>query len=640
MAALVLLAAHLGGLAVLLRLMQLPLWWAVVPLLPFIFAQFSSRLRPVLSPLALAPLFLLYGALGVRYVWIRILGGDVPGYFEYTLPDPRVLLHFELLAASAALYALLILTAFFRHSRTRAILAACVMLGGAVLGWAASEYFGHRTAGATGSDPYAYVQMGIDLAGQGEPAHRFAWFPRVISRGIAWYPVLHVGYRQPFNASGDAITVWAPGGSLAYAAAYRMGGESALYLVNPLVTFAGVLVTGLLAWELARGESTTRRTVAALGSAALLATSNEIVNWAGVTMVDAQALVWSAAAVYCALRVYRSGSAWWAVAAGALWGLAYAVRHTQLVIAVAFLPLFLLARVPARRKIVNAAWCGMTALVAAAPDLWYHQIYLGSWLVPESEELALFALDAIPRSLGGLGQSAMVGAEFGWLALWLIVGSVWYARFAPVPSTALVLWLAAALAVHLPYAALRLRDLIPQFPILAFYVSVGGAAAIGALWKRDTAWAQLFAAVLVLLTLELGLVRVWNTIPRAVLRAPARFGAMTDAQRESFRTLAALTPSNALVGSSLNSGAVELYARRTSFRPADWSEQDLSAFFRLAREDAVEIYLLEDNASMQSVMKSIAGDYDLERTATLDVPLFGAAPVPNPGALWKLVRKN
>ena len=627
-----LLVCHALGLLALAQLTRVPLWIVVVVIAIFGIAAFLPRAREMLSPALLAPFWFVYAALVGRVIWLRLAQGEVPGYFEYTLPDARVLLRFEFVVAAAVLYSALILLTRLFSPRGRALMFAALGGAGFLFVWATAEYFGHRTFGATGSDPYAYVQMGVDLVTRGSFAHRFELFPSFVAKQIEWFPLLHVGYRLPFNAMGDAITVWSPGGAVAFAVAYALGGERAVYVVNPLFSILSACVSALLAWELTFRETNTRRVVIASFTAALLLTSRELVNWAGVTMVDTQALVFSTLAFYGALRVYRGGAWQWALLAGVCWGAAYQARHTQLVIVAGMLPLFFFA--PARWR--SLAILFASAFGVALPDLWYHQLYLGSFLTPESQELALFSFDAIAPTLWAIGQSVLVGAEFGWLILFAAVGIYFYARRARVENLALLLWLGAALAIHLPYAALRLRDLIPQFPIVAFYIVFGMVTAVGALWAKQRALTSFTAALIIFFALELNLARVWNTLPRVFVDAPPRFGAMTPAQRAAFDAIAQVTPPNAVVGASLNSGAIDLYARRNAFRPADWSPQALRDFVSVTQGKEREIYLLEDNNSLARVLDELRGAYRIERVTTLDVPLFGNAPIANPGALWKV----
>ncbi len=636
---LLLLAIHALGLFALVRLAQWSLLLVAATIGILLVAAFLPRVREILSPFVLAPFFFVYVALIFRYILIRLLHGDVPGYFEYALPDPRVLLQFAPLVLAAAVYSFLILVAFGMNSRLRALVLTSIIVIGAVLGWAVTEYFGHRTFGATGSDPYAYVQMAIDLGTRGTPAHRFALFPRIMSTDLPWFGVLHVGYHLPFNPQGDAISVWSIAGSISYALAYLLGGETALYFVNPFYSLLAALVSGLLTGELLRNESQTLRLITALATTALLATSNELVVWAGVTMVDAQALVFSVLAFYCALRVYRTGVWGWALGAGVAWGVAYFVRHTQLIIVLGLLPLILNPSFPRYIRLRNSILFAAAAFIIALPDLWYHHIILGSWLSAESEELALFSFSAIPTTLFAIAQNALAAFEFGWLFAFILIGIVLYTRRAPIPSASLLLWLIAALVIQLPYAALRLRDLLPEFPILAFYGVYGMAAPIARLWQKNRAWATVLAAALIFLSLELGVLRVWNTLPRVIEPAPARFGAMSVMQRASLDQLAHLTPSNAVIGASLNSGAIDLYARRDTFRPAEWNASQLREFIEPLLTEQRAVFLLEDDSALTRVRNELRGAYHVERIATLDIPLFGDQPIENPGALWKLERQ-
>lgn len=636
----ILLACHAFGLFALAQVMRAPLWIPALVVTVLVISIFIPRWRESLSPALLAPFWFVYALLVARFVWVRFMRGDVPGYFEYALPDGRALFRFEFFVGAAILYVALILLVLILPPRARALRVAALAGVIVLFVWASMEFFGHRTFGATGSDPFAYAQMGIDFVTRGSFAHRFELFPLVASKQLEWFPLLHVGYRLPFNEMGDAITVWSPGGAVAFAIAYALGGESALYLVNPLFSMLSALAAALLAWELTRRETKTRRVVIASVVGALLLTSNEIVNWAGVTMVDTQALVFSALAFYCALRAFRSDAWQWALLAGIFWGVAYQVRHTQFAIILGILPLFALAPFSVSTRARNIAIVFLSAFGVAVPDLWYHHAYLGNWLTPESQELALFSANAILPTLWAMGQGALVAAEFGWLIFFVLAGIFFYARHARIENFALLLWLFAVLIIHLPYPALRLRDLIPQFPIVAFYVAFGIVSAVGALWAKQHAWAQITAACLIFCALELSLARVWNTLPRVLHPPPARFGAMTQAQRDSFEMLARLTSPNAIIGASLNSGAIEVYARRNAFRAADWCNdsncEPLLEFLRVTQGKNYEIYLLEDNASLARVLNVLRDEYRIERVTTLDVPLFGDEPIANPGALWKL----
>jgi hypothetical protein len=91
-------------------------------------------------------------------------------------------------------------------ARPRARRLTTLVLVGTLL-WASLLYLGHRTAGVSGSDPYAYAQMAVDIARQGSPLHRFPLFPILRETGVPWYPIVHVGYALPLDAAGTAATV-------------------------------------------------------------------------------------------------------------------------------------------------------------------------------------------------------------------------------------------------------------------------------------------------------------------------------------------------------------------------------------------------------------------------------------------------
>ena len=84
----------------------------------------------------------------------------------------------------------------------------------ATLLWAGVVYLGKRTHGATASDPYAYAQMGVDLAETGSFLHRYPLFQQVMPLQIAWAPLQPVGYHVPVNDLGDCPSVWATGASV------------------------------------------------------------------------------------------------------------------------------------------------------------------------------------------------------------------------------------------------------------------------------------------------------------------------------------------------------------------------------------------------------------------------------------------
>jgi hypothetical protein len=113
------------------------------------------------------------------------------------------------------------------------------------------------------------------------------------------------------------------------------------------------------------------------------------------------------------------------------------------------------------------------------------------------------------------------------------------------------------------------------------------------------------------------------------------FGYVTAAQRASFDRIAALTPPDAVVGSTMNDGAIDLYARRATFRPGEWNAQECARFVEVMGRERRGLYLLDDGAETSAARRELSKRYTLRLVAVLDVPLFGTVDG-TPGALWEI----
>ncbi len=627
---------HAAGMLALARYFQSSLALALALAVGLVAVLLGLSRAQRIGPTWFAPLFLVYAVLLSRLVYLRLMHGTIYGYYDYNPPEwGLLLLHVEAITVAALLYSVAILACNLLHSRRRiALIATCVLLL-ASTAWAGYKYFSQRTAGATGSDPYAYVQMGVDIAEHGTPAHRFALFPAIAETQLPWYPLLHVGYHLPMNMQGDAVTVWPPAGSLAYAAAWKLTGEEGVYWVNPLFFLLSGLAAGWLAWELLQRETIQLKGLVAAGSAALVVTASVQVVWAGVTMADAQTELLSAVAFALALYAVRRDSSVWPLLAGAALGAAYDIRHTQLILAPVFMLLYGFGSSAWRQRLKASLLSGLAALCVAFPDLWYHELYLGGWLHPESEELALYSLNAIGDTANNLYQTAFAANEFGWFLPLLLYGIARMAKRVPLEFAALALWLGLALALHLPYPALRLRDLLPELPVAALFVCYGVADLTQSIVRARRMLVQLAGGLALIVVLELGLLRVWNTVPSAWQVTQPIFGYMTTSERAAFNQLAAVTPPGAVIGATLNSGAIELYAHRESFRPADWQDTERERFLQIVLEHS-PVYVLEDSRELDGPLDEMRGRYQVSQVAKLDVPLFGDGTPLAPGTLWKI----
>jgi hypothetical protein len=624
---------HLLGLAATAYLMGAGVWLAPLGL-GLLLVPVYYRARGILALPTLAPLFFLYAIIAARFVYIRVLGGNVPGYFDYNAPDLcATFFRLEPWLVCVLIYTLAIQIRLLAHQAWSRILASVLI--GLTFTWASLLYIGQRTNGVTGTDPYAYAQMGIDLATRGTPLHRFTLFPSVASLGVTWSPIVHTGYHIPINANGDAPSVWPIGGSFAMAFAYRIAGEAGLYLVNPIASLLLLVATGWLTWELF-ADSKYRAWIVAL-SIAILATAHALFDWATVPMVDAQAALFSILAILFALLARRNHTILFPILAGGALGAAYFVRHTQVLLAPAMMVLLWWNDAPRRARVRAVMLAGLAALFVALPDLWYHHIVFGNWLTPESTELNLFSIASVGDTIAGLNVNLFAAREFGWLVPFIVYGTYRLARDKRVEFVALAIWVLVLLGFHLLYPALRPRDLLPEFPPLVVVIAYGIVALIAWLWRSDQGWHKIFAATGLMATLFLLLIRVWNVLPIPLGEPQRSFGYLTAEQRAAFERIAALTPPRAVIGSTLNSGAIELYAHRETFLPTMWSMHEQDRFFEAMWSEGRAVYLLEDGAGMTNVRRALETRYTLHRVDVLDVSLFSGVDG-TAGMLWEIMR--
>jgi hypothetical protein len=639
---------HLIGWIAFWRLLNQPMWWAAPTLIALLaLPLIAFRSRGALAVETLAPLFFLYAILIVRYMAVRVVNAPVPYQDESTLANARVLaFQIELAAIAACAYVFLAQVA--RLMRARALIACAIFLSIAAFTWYGAETITHRTRGVTGSDPYAYAQMAIDLAMRGTPLHRFEIFSSIASLGITWYPVVHVGYELPINNQGDAATVWPIGGAVWIAGMFRAFGEPGIYLATPIAGLLSLLVLAFLVWETvwAKHASPIQRIAIVSISVALLATSWEQVDRSLVPLVDVQAQLWTMLAMWLTMRAARSKRVvMFGIAAGFALAIAYWVRHTQVFLALAMMvAAFEIPRAMRWRFLISAA---LAALVVAIPDLWYHHVYFGGWLTPESKELALFSVASVGSSAATLSERFFGGNEFGYLFPFLLYGVYRFARENQIRFFALATWVVVLVAFHVPYVAIRMRDLLPEFPPLIFFTAYGIVTLAVDLSSRTkqrnlqnregiaSQTALAMTGLVVFLALLLFLTRTQFTLMRLVQPAKVTFGYITQAQRASFDQLITLTPSNAVIASVMNDGAIDLYAHRTTVRLGDWNADEQIQFIEAMRRENRPVYLLDDGAETSATRRALLSKYIFHPITTLDVPLFGIVNG-TPGMLWRI----
>ena len=149
--------------------------------------------------------------------------------------------------------------------------------------------------GATGADPFAYVQMAVDLATRGTPAHHFPLADLAQRLNIPIYPTLFVGYTIPQN--GEAATVWPPGFSALLALAFKLLGERGLYLLNPTLACLCLVATFILA-----RRTFNLPTFYALLASLLLLTSQEQTVRLAIPLADLAAQLFTTFAIIIAFH--------------------------------------------------------------------------------------------------------------------------------------------------------------------------------------------------------------------------------------------------------------------------------------------------------------------------------------------------
>lgn len=571
------------------------------------------------------------------------------------LPDPWIL-PFDLPAAiltgvSYTLLCLAVLNLAAASVRVRARRLTALVLVGALL-WASLLYLGHRTAGVSGSDPYAYAQMAVDIARHGSPLHRFPLFPILRETDVPWYPIVHVGYAlptaaslwregsiEPLDAADMAATVWPPGWPLLLAAPYRLLGEPGLYLTAPLLGLLAIALSAGFAHLVCRMQPTNLSWAGLAGAlgACLLATSFEQIDRLLVPMADVSAQITTLLALICGLiawRLRRSQSSRcasnrvlvWGLAGGAFFGLAYLIRHTQLLLALPIIGLIWLApHAHLRLKLRLAVGFAVGALPWGMADLWYHGRLSGNLWQPESPESFLFSLTHVGHSAAVVLTDALRRNEWGLLWPLLLLGAWSLTRRAPRVSAVLALTVLGQLLIHLPYGALRLRDLLALFPLLVLWTAWGIVAVIGFVhqWARRSLAGQLVAVAAMAALIFVLAARTYPVLISPWRPPHASFGYVTAAQRAAFAQVAALTEPNAVIGATLNSGALDLLSDRRSLHPADWTAEEWSTVIEALQAQGRPVYLLDDGQALPPVLEATNHEFGLTPVAVLDVPVYG-----------------
>jgi hypothetical protein len=611
-----LLLCHLIALGVVSRLAHWP--YLVGPLCVGAIALLQKLRRPV-GIESLAPLGLLYGTAILRVIIAALfwLGGQTAD--GLAVPDPWGTWLSYTGAASLAIIWFIAIELSRRISPARLGPGLGLGLGGGALGWAAWNYFQMAPNGVTGSDPYAYVQMALDLAQHGTLLHHFSLAQMAFAQHLPIYPTLAVGYHIPASPDGLSPSVWPPGFSIMLAAAYRLFGERGLYLANPCLGVLAIGLTFVLTADVLRADP--HRWLAAGLASAWLATSLEQAIRLAVPLADVAAQVFTLAALWLAWRAssqnkfrLRTAGLW--LTAGLLFGLAYFTRYTQVLAGLAFLYLALASGGTRRNQGLSLGAFGLGAIALALVSFVYQAMAFGRPLVTGSGELGHFSLAVIPSVLVRVGGEMFAPGEWGWALPFIVAGALGLWRQNRRAAWALALGFVPLLVFHLPYAFLKARDLLWLFPVWALLAGLGGVVFWAWLRQRRPAGRALgFFLALVLLA--------WRwTLTLPLTQGFFTFGSLTGEQRQAISRLADRTPPEAVIATSLNSGAVELYAHRAAVRPGAllqpsqaWTTDEWLKFVEALHAENRPLYLLADSVEMEAPLKAVQARYPVTAVA-------------------------
>jgi hypothetical protein len=253
---------------------------------------------------------------------------------------------------------------------------------------------------------------------------------------------------------------------------------------------------------------------------------------------------------------------------------------------------------------------------------------MGHWLRPESLELRHFGWAFTGRTLTRMIQDLLSAQEFLYMGLLVLYGAWRQWRRQRAQFVLLSSWVAGVVLVHLPYEALRLRDLLSVFPVLCWWAGYGASG----LWPhvrrllhrfpvlRSSEYLKGFCYATVIAALLL--VRGSRSLSLAQASDIDAFGHLNAYQRNGFASIGQDTEHAALIGASLNSGAVELHSQRMTFRPAVWRPDELHTFVDHMLAEGRPVYLLQDGLEMRAPLTAARERYTMQLMGRYDIPFY------------------
>ena len=125
-----------------------------------------------------------------------------------------------------------------------------------------------------------------------------------------------------------------------------------------------------------------------------------------------------------------------------------------------------------------------------------------------------------------------------------------------------------------------------------------------------------FAATFLVCCMVMFFARSYRTLALPVREDVITFGHVRADQLRAFQELGTLTPEDAVVGSMLNSGAIELHAGRGAVHPAPWTEEELVRWVEGLLAEGRAFYVLDDGEEMPAVIERLEARYRVRPVAT------------------------
>jgi hypothetical protein len=241
----------------------------------------------------------------------------------------------------------------------------------------------------------------------------------------------------------------------------------------------------------------------------------------------------------------------------------------------------------------------------------------------------------IGRSFWSILQQGLLRREETGYLLPLILYGAWRLwRSRRRVASVLLSGILAVFLFHLFYAALRPRDLIAILPVIYFC----GAYGLVMLWR----WAQrrrtALAALVVVVCTVFSFARSYRTLALPWRADAITFGHVRAGQLAGFQRLRQLMEEDAVVGSMLNSGAIELHAGRAAVHPTPWTDQELYRWVEALSAQNRPFYVLDDGEEMAGVLTLLERRYRVRPVATLGLPYFaiGGGNLPRNARLYRI----